>query len=41
MNRVSSPVEAGTSDILSISDISLGVSVEFERGSQVSFCIEA
>lgn len=41
MNRASSPVETGTSDFLSISDISLRVSVEFEWGSQVSFCVEA
>ena len=41
MNRASSPVEAGTSGFLSISDIDLRVSVESEGGSQVSFCVDA
>ena len=41
MNRASSRVEAGTSGFLSISDINLGVSVEFEQGSQASSCVEA
>ena len=36
MNRASSRVEAGTSAILSISDIHLEVSVEFEQGRQDS-----
>lgn len=39
MNRASSPVEAGTSGFLSISDIDLRVSVESEEGSQVSFVL--
>ena len=39
--RASSRVEAGTSGFLSISDINLGVSVEFEQGSQASSCVEA
>ena len=33
MSRASSRVEAGTSEFLSISDIDLGVSVEFAQGS--------
>ena len=41
MSRASSRVEAGTSGFLSISDINLGVSVEFEQGSQASSCVEA
>ena len=36
MNRASSRVEEGTSEILSISDIHLEVSVEFEQGRQDS-----
>ena len=40
MSRASSRVEAGTSEFLSISDINLGVSVEFEQGSQASSCVE-
>ena len=36
MNRASSRVEEGTSGILSISDIHLEVSVEFEQGRQDS-----
>ena len=41
MNRASSRVEEGTSGILSISDIHLEVSVEFEQGRQASSCVEA
>ena len=41
MNRVTSQVEAGTSGLLSISDMDLGVSVEFEQGRQASPCVEA
>ena len=40
MNRASSLFEAGISGFLSISDINLGVSVEFEQGSQASSCVE-
>ena len=41
MNRASSRVQAGTSGFLSISDIDLTVSVEFEQGRQASSCVEA
>ena len=41
MNRVTSQVEAGTSGFLSISDMDLGVSVEFKQGRQASPCVEA
>ena len=41
INRASSRVEAGTSGFLSIPDIDLGVSVEFEQGRQASSCVEA
>ena len=40
MNRASSRLEAGTSWFLSISDIDLWVSVEFEQGRQSSSCVE-
>ena len=41
MNRASSRVEVETSGFLSISDIDLGVSVEFEQGSQALSFVEA
>ena len=41
MNRASSRVEARTSGFLSISDIDLRVSVEFEQGRQALSCVEA
>ena len=41
MNGASSHFEVATSRFLFISDINLGVSVEFEQESQVSFFIEA
>ena len=40
MNRASSRVEVGTSGFLSISDIHLEVSVEFEQGRQDSSCLQ-
>ena len=40
MNRASSRVEEGISGILSISDIPLEVSVEFEQGRQDSSCLQ-
>ena len=40
MNRASSLFEAGTSGVLSISDIDVGVSAELEQGSQASSCVE-
>ena len=40
INRASSRVEARTSVFISISDIDLGVSVEFEQGRQASSCVE-
>ena len=41
MNRASSRVEARTSGFLSISDIDLRVSVEFEQGRQDLSCVES
>ena len=41
MSRALSRVEARTSWFLSISDINLRVSVEFEQGRQASSCVEA
>ena len=40
INRASSRVEARTSGFISISDIDLGVSVEFEQGRQALSCVE-
>jgi len=40
VNRASSPVEAGTSGFLFISDFDLRVSAELEQESQASSCVE-
>ena len=39
--RASSPVESGTSEFLSCSDMDLRVCLQFQTGSQVSTCVEA
>ena len=41
MNMASSRVEAGTSVFLSVSEMDLGVSVDFEQGRQALACVEA
>ena len=41
MSRASSRVEAETSVFLTISDIDLGVSVEYEQERQALSCVEA